>query len=297
MLPHISLFSGYEGFGLGLTLAGIPFRTVLYCEIENYPQEIIRQRIRDGFLDDAPIWPDVRSLDGRPFAGKVGLITAGFPCQPHSVAGQRRGADDERNLWPETARIIGEVRPRHVHLENVPGILSGGAGRPPYGGEVTAQLAALGYVGFARTLAAGEIGASHWRERWWVLANSDDQHWSFQPEQPNVTREAVLGEHGTVLAHTEGQCGALRPAWPPGPEDFDGWREALQIDPTVEPSIRRVAHGHPHRMDRIRALGNGIVPPMAAAVLPGGGDTGKRINNNARVTFPRRCAVSGADFS
>ena len=73
MLPHVSLFSGYEGFGLGLQLKGIPYRTVLYCEIESYPQEIIRQRIRDGFLDDAPIWPDVRSLDGRPFAGKVSL--------------------------------------------------------------------------------------------------------------------------------------------------------------------------------------------------------------------------------
>ena len=99
---ELSLFSGYGGFSLGLRLAGIPARTVCYVEWDRYCQRVLQARIADGHLDDAPIWDDIKSFDGRPWCGAVDILSAGFPCQPHSNAGLRRGADDDRNLWPDT---------------------------------------------------------------------------------------------------------------------------------------------------------------------------------------------------
>ena len=103
MLNELNLFSGYGGFCLGLRLAGIATRTVVYVEWEPYCQEIIKARIWDGYLTDAPIYGDIRAFDGKQCRGVVDIITASFPCQPHSVAGQRKGEADERNLWPDTA--------------------------------------------------------------------------------------------------------------------------------------------------------------------------------------------------
>ena len=132
MLNELSLFSGYGGFSLGLRLAGLQTRTVAYVEWDKYPQEIIKARIKDGYLDDAPIFSVISSFRGEQFRGLVDVLTAGFPCQPHSVAGLQRGADDDRNKWPDTLRVIREVEPRWVILENVPGLLSASVdgGRP-----------------------------------------------------------------------------------------------------------------------------------------------------------------------
>jgi DNA-cytosine methyltransferase len=172
VIRHLDLFTGMGGFSLGLRLAGLQKRTVLYVEWEQYPQEIIRARIKDGFLDDAPIWGDISTLDGEQFRGVVDLITAGFPCQPHSVAGLKRGANDERNLWPETLRVISEVEPRYVILENVPGILSASTndGTPAYGGTVVGELAQIGYGVHWQTIGADDVGAPHRRKRWWCIA-------------------------------------------------------------------------------------------------------------------------------
>jgi len=108
-LNELSLFSGYGGFSLGLRLAGIQTRTVAYVEWAKYPQEILKARIKDGYLDDAPIFSDISSFRGEQFRGVCDILTASFPCQPFSVAGKQRGSDDERNLWPETLRLIREV--------------------------------------------------------------------------------------------------------------------------------------------------------------------------------------------
>ena len=169
-MNHVSLFTGYEGFGLGLKMAGMPIRTVLYCENEPYAQEILRARIRDGFLDDAPIWFNICDLDGSLFAGKVDIITAGFPCQPHSVAGHRQGESDQRNLWPQTRRVISQIRPEWVMLENVPGLLSGDGQRPAYGGQVVGELSEIGYDAEWDIVSASDAGAPHLRQRWWCLA-------------------------------------------------------------------------------------------------------------------------------
>jgi len=109
MLNELSLFTGYSGISLGVKLANINTRTIAYVEWEKYPQEIIKARIKDGFLDDAPIFSDISSFRGEQFRGMVDLCTAGFPCQPHSFAGARRSSEDSRNKWPATLRDISEV--------------------------------------------------------------------------------------------------------------------------------------------------------------------------------------------
>jgi DNA (cytosine-5)-methyltransferase 1 len=184
------------GFSLGLRLAGLQTRTVAYVEWEQYPQEIIKARIKDGFLDDAPIWGDISTLNGEQFRGVVDLITAGFPCQPHSVAGLKQGADDERNLWPETLRVISEVEPRYVILENVPGILSASTndGTPAYGGTVVGELAQIGYGVHWQTIGADDVGAPHRRKRWWCIGVASAQQWKVDKATAsgaNVTRRVI----------------------------------------------------------------------------------------------------------
>ena len=175
-LNVLDCFSGYGGFALGLRLAypDANFRTVAYIEWDKYCQRVIQARIEDGHLDDAPIWDDIKSFDGRPWCGVVDILSAGFPCQPHSNAGLRKGAADDRNLFPDTLRIIGEVGPRLVILENVPGILvRPDDGREASGGTVVGELAEVGYDAEWRVVSAADAGAPHLRKRWWLVAHSN----------------------------------------------------------------------------------------------------------------------------
>lgn len=168
---QISLFSGALGGDLASVYL-LGWRPVLYVECNEYRQRIIQQRIKDGLMPDAPIWGDIRTLGQtvlKPYkelAKKHSVvITAGFPCQPFSHAGKRRGADDERNMWPETIRVIREVRPRFAFLENVPGLLTSG-----YFGTILGDLAESGYDARWRMLSAAELGAPHRRDRLWIVA-------------------------------------------------------------------------------------------------------------------------------
>ena len=173
----LDCFSGYGGFQLGLRLTypDAKFRTVAYIEWDKYCQELLQQRFRDDppTLDPAPIWDDIKSFDGRPWRGTVDILSAGFPCQPHSNAGLRKGADDDRNLWPDTLRIISEVGAKRVILENVPGINVGNGERPPYGGTVVGELAEVGYMSEWRVISAADAGAPHLRNRWWLLSHAN----------------------------------------------------------------------------------------------------------------------------
>ena len=172
----INLFSGYGGFDLALRLAGIESRTVCYVEWDKYCQSILEARIRDGVLSDAPIFGgDVREFDGTPWRGRVDIITASPPCQPYSVAGKRQGSKDDagRNLFPDTLRIIGEIRPGTVYLENVPGIQAKPHDeRPVYASEVVGHLASLGYDCRWNITSAADAGANHSRKRWWLVADA-----------------------------------------------------------------------------------------------------------------------------
>lgn len=168
----LDLFAGAAGMLSSQWLKG--WRTVCYVEWAEYPARVIETRIRDGFLDDAPIWDDVGTFDGRPWRGFVDVIKAGFPCQPFSVAGKGLAADDPRDGWPHTIRIIREVRPRFVFLENVPGLLAGSHG---YFGRILRELAQSGYDGRWRVLSAAELGAPHKRDRLWIVAHPNSRRW------------------------------------------------------------------------------------------------------------------------
>ena len=170
MLQVMELFVGYGGFSLALKLA-LPeqTRTICYVDIEPYCQEIISARIKDGALDKAPIFCDIKAFIDQGYAGQymglVDVITAGPPCQPFSIAGKRRGEADPRNLWPETIEVIRLVRPRYVLLENVPNLLNSF-----YFGRILGDLAESGYDAEGRCLSAAQCGANHKRERLWIMA-------------------------------------------------------------------------------------------------------------------------------
>ncbi|WP_281826166.1 DNA cytosine methyltransferase [Jannaschia rubra] len=160
----LSLCSGAGGLDLGLHLACPGYRAVGYVERDAYAAAILVTRMEDAALDPAPVWDDVATFDGRPWRGAVDIVTAGYPCQPFSVAGKRRGTDDPRHLWPHVARIIGEIEPPFVFLENVAHHLR--LGFP----EVAGGLVGMGYRVAAGLFTAAEIGAPHKRERLFILA-------------------------------------------------------------------------------------------------------------------------------
>ena len=141
-MDELSLFSGAGGGLLGSKLLG--WRCKGYVEFNEYCQKVIKQRIADGILDEAPIFGDIRTFINEGYAesykGMVDILTGGFPCQPFSVAGKGLGVDDPRNMWPATRDCISIIQPRFAFLENVPGILTHG-----YIQRIFGDLAELGY--------------------------------------------------------------------------------------------------------------------------------------------------------
>lgn len=189
VLRAIHLCSGYGGFELGFRLAGMPPpRTVAHVERDAYAAATLVARMEEAHLDIAPVWSDLDTFDAGPWAGRVDIITAGFPCQPFSAAGSRRGVDDDRWLWPSIRRVICDVGPRFVFLENVPQLVR--LGLP----HVLADLAELGFDAEWGLCSAAEVGAPHKRDRFWLLGHSGGERRS------EVTRGA------------------------PGDEGADGWR-------------------------------------------------------------------------
>jgi DNA (cytosine-5)-methyltransferase 1 len=160
----LSICTGIGGLDLGVRLAVPGSRVVGYVERDSYSAAVIVARMGDEALDEAPIWDDVATFDGRRWRGAVDIVTAGFPCQPWSTAGSRAGTADPRWIWPDIARIIGEVGPEWVFLENVPGLVSGGGLA-----EVLGSLAALGFDAEWTSVWASEVGAPHRRERVFIL--------------------------------------------------------------------------------------------------------------------------------
>ena len=160
----LSLCSGAGGLDLGLAIAIPGYRPVGHVERETFAAATLVARMEDASLDRAPVWDDIGTFDGRPWRGAVDIVTAGYPCQPFSVAGKRRSTDDPRHLWPHVARIIDEVRPPFVFLENVAHHLR--LGFP----EVASGLVGMGYRLAAGLFTAAEVGAPHRRERLFILA-------------------------------------------------------------------------------------------------------------------------------
>lgn len=316
----LSFCSGYGGLDLGVDLAtGGATRVVCHVEREAFAAAVLAARMAEEVVAPAPVWSDLRTFDGRPWRGVVDLITGGYPCQPFSHAGKRLGEQDERHLWPDIARVIGEVEPGIVFFENVAGHLTLGFD------AVRADLERLGYRVAAGLFSAAEVGASHRRERLFILGVADAQlpvdagqrrHRNARLRPTSVRLEAggdsvadTLHDHGRpgsaeqaegtqgnregrgpavcgdALAdamlertqgsdvedqeqeHAQGRCGQLD-LFPPGPGERARWDDIIANRPDFAPATQRelrgVVDGRASRLDRLRALGNGVVPLVAA---------------------------------
>ena len=326
-MNELALFAGAGGGILGGKLLG--WTTVCAVEWEAYPASVLIARQNEGVLPPFPIWDDVRTFDGRPWRGRVDVVSGGFPCQDISAAGKGAGIDGERSgMWAHMARIVREVGPRYVFVENSPMLTSRGLGR------VLGDLAAMGYDARWGVLGANDAGAPHKRDRIWIVAHSDlHEHRTngrkeaeqgsisseHRPERCACTRAIAvadaekqfarglpigtsseyprLGVSGENVAdalrygpqgqredgNTEGSAGLCRkggnqvehlrnaaseglplgidgPLGQSGPisesERSDWW--------ATEPDVGRVAHGVAARVDRLKAIGNGQVPAVAA---------------------------------
>lgn len=168
----LDLFSGIGGIGLALK----PWvRTVAYCECDRYGQGVLLSRMQSGDIDHAPIWDDVRTLKAS-MLPRIDIIFGGFPCQDISVAGSRKGLEGERSgLVFELLRIVGECRPRFVFLENSPNIVCMGLER------ILLEFDAMGFDARWTVVSAAEVGASHLRERFWLVAHANGERGRLQP--------------------------------------------------------------------------------------------------------------------
>lgn len=235
-MNELALFAGAGGGILGGHLLG--WRTVCAVEWNPYAASVLVARQNDGLLPPFPIWDDVQTFDGRPWRGCVDVVSGGFPCQDISSAGRGAGIDGERSgMWREMARIIREVRPRCVFVENSPMLTSRGLGR------VLGDLAAMGFDAKWGVLGAADLGAPHKRDRIWIVANAK----SIGHGERRTERD-VRETHG-------GQGSALFPI-----ASIPGWWNS-------EPALDRVANGMANRVDRVKAIGNGQVPRVAAAAF------------------------------
>lgn len=215
----LSLCSGAGGLELGVRLAVPDAAAVAHVERDCAAIEILAARMEDGSLAPAPIWFDLTTFDGRPLAGSVDLVTAGFPCQPHSLAGSRRGVEDDRWLWDHVWRVVREVRSRLLFVENVPGLLSsGGLDR------VLADLAAGGWDAEWDCVPAVAVGAPHIRDRFFLLAADADHgtRGGVHEREPDAARGAPADtERADLRFESGGQ---------PGESDRSGTRSPRSLD-------------------------------------------------------------------
>lgn len=275
MLNGVDLFSGIGGLSLALRDY---VRPLAYCEIDRYAQSVLLSRMADGQLYTAPIWDDVRTLTGDMLpALHVDIVYGGFPCQDISAAGSRTGLEGKRSgLVFEALRLIKETWPAYVFFENVPAIRTRGAER------VGKELAQLGYDSRWGLLSAYDVGAPHRRERWWMLAAHTDSVgvWDRREritqgdaEASAVSSDDGLPRHvaGSLADSSRERCEAERPAHDAGTvahgnqPDRRGASSDWRSDEwwSTEPDVVRVVNECPHRVDRIKCLGNGVVPRTA----------------------------------
>ena len=229
-ITHISLCSGYGGIDLGLRRVISNLRTVAYAEIEAFAIECLLARMEGGQLDAAPIWSDLKSFPWESFHGMVDILSGGYPCQPFSSAGKRAGADDPRHLWPYIRDGIERMAPRLCFFENVEGHISLGLS------SVISDLEELGYQVAWGIFSAAECGAPHQRRRIYLLANS-------------------LCERGQLPLEWQ------QPAEPMSRSKSAAWRAWKTW--STQPGVCGGDDGASNRVDRLRLLGNGVVPATA----------------------------------
>lgn len=259
-LTHISLFSGIGGIDLAAEWAG--FETIAQVEKNEYCQRVLEKH-----------WPgvhragEIRDFPDREY-GAVTLVSGGFPCQPFSAAGKRRGTKDDRHLWPEMLRVIRELAPAWVLAENVYGLLSIESGLVFE--SVLADLEGLGYTTQAVVIPAAGVGAPHLRYRVFVVGHTAEHGCRSRRAEPaGQSRESGTIDASADVANSK--CKGLE-GWhrgDRGASELFTWqsRWANEGDWLVKSGIRRVSHGISHRVDRLRCLGNAVVPQQVYPIL------------------------------
>jgi len=266
-MNELALFAGAGGGILGSILSG--WRTVCAVEIERYARDVLLARQNDGILEPFPVWDDVRSFDGRPWKGTVDLVSGGFPCQDISVARAMWGREglggDRSGLWREMLRIIGEVQPAYVFGENSSALRTSGLA------EIIGELASIGYACRWVTLGADAVGLNHKRKRLWFYAAHTDSEGlegyfgngagkegrqdaagsaadaAFRScEMCGYVFDDILGKYGCANCEAEGPGG-----------NYDYGTGLL-------PRVAGMGDGVACRVDRLKAVGNGQVPAVAA---------------------------------
>ena len=235
-ITELALFAGAGGGILGGKLLG--WRTVCAVEINDYARRVLLARQDDGCLEPFPIWDDVQTFDGKPWRGLVDVISGGFPCQDIAVgSATKTGIEGERSgLWHHMRRIISEVGPSHVFVENSAVLTARGLGR------VLSDLAALGYDARWGVLGAHNAGAPHERERIWIVADANE----------------IVGQERPGTEQQHGQAENV--------ERLNGTRPANRQDLWVEMAsqFHRMDDGVANKLERTEALGNGQVPAVVA---------------------------------
>jgi DNA (cytosine-5)-methyltransferase 1 len=260
-LRVLDLFSGIGGFSLGLERTG-GFSTAAFCEYEKFPRSILKKH-----WPDVPCFSDVRELKGSDIDGPVDVICGGYPCQPFSTAGQRRGKEDDRHLWPEFSRLVDELRPTWVIGENVAGHISMGLD------DVLSDLEGQGYAARTFVIPACAVAAPHRRDRVWTVAHATQlqRDGSREHRQSSERQIPELGKRSgpQPVAHADdtrlqgrqeaGNAQGKRQGRDEQPKRCTDLPGAIWLP---EPNVGRVANGVPSRVDRLKALGNAVVPQI-----------------------------------
>jgi DNA (cytosine-5)-methyltransferase 1 len=241
-LNGLDLFAGYGGLSLGLAEWVNP---VAYCEIDKYAQAILLSRMSEGRILRAPIWDDITTFPTSEFEN-IDIVYGGFPCQDISCAGRGAGLEGKRSgLFFELCRVVEEINPRFIFLENVAGIRTKGLR------EIIRTLTNLRYDCRWTCVSAAEVGAKHIRKRWFLLGYSK-HHGSLETEVAGCNDK-------TLDSWCKKRTQEVR--------EFEGTDNRLHIKTSnpwlVEPNVDRVVDGYRGRVDRIKALGNGVVPLQA----------------------------------
>ena len=239
-LTHLSLFTGIGGLDLAAEMAG--FETVGQCENADYPHAVLEKH-----WPDVPKWRDIRDVTGIQVAGTCGaeitVLSGGFPCQPHSLAGKRLASADERDMWGEFARVIREVGPKWVVAENVPGLLSSEHGG--FFGRILGDLADMGYDAGWGVFSAFQAGMEHERKRVCLIAHAHSDGWdgveSGWKELPENDASHFFQERQPIQAP-------------------DLLKHALRTLRSGDGELLRNDDGVPAALDRLKCLGNAVVP-------------------------------------
>jgi DNA (cytosine-5)-methyltransferase 1 len=264
-----SLFSGIGGLDLGLERAGM--KVIWQSEIDLYCNKVLKKH-----WPEVPNHGNIKDIDWGTVE-RPNVICGGYPCQPFSTAGKRRGTDDPRHLWPWVRTAISELRPDYAILENVRGHLSMG------GLQVIGELAEIGYDAQWRVVSAAGLGAPHRRDRLIIVAYPNNTR--NRTPNSNMERERASSkqERQTIVARhgSSGRCADMADAastrrktslqqtqklWPTNVEQLDIPARQFNSWWEVEPNVGRVANGVSFRVDRLRGLGNAVVPQVAEYV-------------------------------